>query len=1003
VIDESEHLEPQKGVMGRTKSSSKLVTFIRRSTGTCGVGAGANHKNSLNRGRSGVGPTERNQQGWVRFELTRVIICSSMLAASLSGLISSQAGADSPTSVTNLTASVLSPAAGATTDWTIGFTTSSTGVLVAGNSAITVTLPAGTIDQFANGRVTDTTLGSRITTFCAYTTGTTVTCLIDEGGPTVNAGDTLSVLLTGVTNPTATGAATSTVSTSSDTQPASTSVTLSPAQAISSLSLSTTSTAVGATANWTIDFTTSSTGVMADDSGSVTVTLPAGTFGSSSPRATIFDTTTGNTVANVCDSNGNGSTTLFCDLSFGKSVNAGDALSVMLSGVTNPTTAGSAITTVSTSSDAIPVTGVLTFTAAQAVSNLSLSLTSTAVGATTNWTIGFTTSSSGALPHQGGSTITVTLPTGTTFGSFGGGLVNDASNGAFVSNDCQLSGTTVVCVLGYSDVNAGDELSVSLGNVTNPTAIGSVATTVSTSSDTVQAVAPTVTLTAAQSVTGLFVSPTSTALGAISNWTIGFTTSSTGALASGNTVSVTLPTGATLTGDWSGTVSNTTTGQSGGSCTKTSTSTLTCPAIAANAGDELTVALSDVVNPATTGPVTTTVSTSSDTITASATFTVTAPQSVANLSVSPTSTAAAALANWTIAFATSSTGDLVGEDNVTLTLPSGISFESPSYDVGTITDTTTGQIGSDCANATGTTVTCSVTANSGDVLAVELSDIVNPTASGLAITTVSTSSDTATATTTFTVTASQYVANLSVLPKKTPAGATMKRTIDFTTSSTGALLVPGSTIMVTLPSGTKPAGFGLWSVTDVTTGRVLNSTCGYTSGTTVTCTLNNGDPINAGDEVSVVLHGVINPIFPGRATTSVSTSSDTQTATENVRITAKGPVCRKLSGTIAGTIKVSQCTPMSTNYRSASGAATAFTSGGGVLRWSTSRKLTDVTTGISSPGQGSCAVGSIERDVVGSITGGAASYTKAGNPVLLRMCQGGSGALSLVPGTKAYF
>ena len=91
----------------------------------------------------------------------------------------------------------------------------------------------------------------------------------------------------------------------------------------------------------------------------------------------------------------------------------------MLTDVTNPTATGSATTTVSTSADTKTATKSVTLTAAQAVANLSVSPSSTAASATTDWTVGFTTSSSGAPPYPG-STVTVTLPTGTTFGSYEG-------------------------------------------------------------------------------------------------------------------------------------------------------------------------------------------------------------------------------------------------------------------------------------------------------------------------------------------------------------------------------------------------------------------------------------------------------------------------------------------------------------------------------------------------------------------------------------------------------
>ena len=132
--------------------------------------------------------------------------------------------------------------------------------------------------------------------------------------------------------------------------------------------------------------------------------------------------------------------------------------------------------------------GVIGVTASEAwggpptsVSNVSVSPLSTASGATTNWTIGFKTSSSGALAYPGAS-VTVALPTGSSFGSFDGGTLTDTTTGNGLSSDCfNTTGTTVECDFNFGNsANAGDVLSLVLTDVTNPTSTGSASTTVST-------------------------------------------------------------------------------------------------------------------------------------------------------------------------------------------------------------------------------------------------------------------------------------------------------------------------------------------------------------------------------------------------------------------------------------------------------------------------------------------------------------------------------------------
>ena len=807
-----------------------------------------------------------------------MVVCSSIVVAAITGLAANQASAGSPTSVTNLSVAVASTAVSATTDWTIGFTTSSTGALPYPGSSVTLVLPAGTtFGSFDGGSVTDTTTGNSLGGDCENTSGTTVTCNLN-GGNTASAGDVLAVALEDVTNPTATGSANTTVSTSADTKTVTKAVTFTAAQAPSHLSVAVASTAVSATTDWTIGFTTSSTGALPYPGSSVTLVLPAGTTFGSFDGGSVTDTTTGNSLGGDCENTSG--TTVTCNLNGGNTASAGDVLAVALEDVTNPTATGSANTTVSTSADTKTVTKAVTFTSTQHVSNVSVVPASTAVSATTDWTIGFTTSSTGALPYPG-SSVTLVLPAGTTFGSFDGGSVTDTTTGNSLGGDCEnTSGTTVTCNLnGGNTASAGDVLAVALEDVTNPTATGSANTTVSTSADTLPASAA-FTVTAAKAVSGLSVTTGSTAANATTNWTIGFTTSSTGALPY--------------------------------------------------------------------------------------------PGSV-----------------------------------VTLKLATGTTFGS--FDGGSVTDTTTGNsLGGDCENTSGTTVTCFLnggnTASAGDVLAVALEDVTNPATTGSASTTVTTSADTVSDATSFTVTPAQAVSSLSVAPASTAAGAVTNWTVGFIASSTGGLDYPGATVKVKLPTGATFNSFEGGTVTDTTTASGLGADCENTSGTMVTCFLNEGNTASAGDVLSVVLNHVTNPTAAGTANTTVTTATDTVPATQSVTIGgAQGPVCAKVKGKISGSVTLSKCTPTKATYASAKGLASALTSGG-TFTWATSKKTTVVSDTVSSPGQGSCAAGSIERDISGSVTGGnAKKYAKIGDAVLARLCQNSSGALALVPGTKATF
>jgi hypothetical protein len=192
-----------------------------------------------------VGGRGRHRRRW-----SRILVCSSALAlvATMTGLTTTGAWAGPPTSVTGVTASLTSAAAGAQVNWTVGFTVSATGGLPGNNSStVSVTLPTGSsVGSPSSDVVTDTTTGQSVSYgYCGNPSGTTVTCTFDDGNA-VNAGDTLSVVLYGVTNPATTGPVTFSASTSADTQPASASVTLTAAQAVTGVTATETSTAAGA-------------------------------------------------------------------------------------------------------------------------------------------------------------------------------------------------------------------------------------------------------------------------------------------------------------------------------------------------------------------------------------------------------------------------------------------------------------------------------------------------------------------------------------------------------------------------------------------------------------------------------------------------------------------------------------------------------------------------------------------------------------------------------------
>jgi len=646
------------------------------------------------------------------------------------------------------------------------------------------------------------------------------------------------------------------------------------------------------------------------------------------------------------------------------------------------------------------------------LTGLAATLTSSASGAVGNWTVGFTVSATGGLPGNNSSTVSMTLPAGSSPGSLSSDVVTDTTTGQSVSYGyCgNPSGTTVTCNLDEGNaVNDGDTLSVVLYGVTNPATTGSVTFSASTSADT-QPASASVTLTAAQAVTGVTATETSTAAGAQVAWTVGFTASSTGALegTANSAVTVTLPAGTTFASYNGGYMTDTTTGNGlDYGCTVAGGTSLTCYVFlgqTVNPGDTVSIVIRVVTNPSTTGARTVQVRTSSD-LSGSTAAPITADQAITGVSVELVSTAANAETTWTVGFTTSSTGalDSVADSTVTLVLPAGTSFPADNYSQ--IDDTTTGQLVSSyaCTPVSGSTVACPITpyniVHAGDTLSVLLRGVVNTSTTGPTTVSVSTTSDLPSSTGPLTITPAQSVSGLTVTPSSTEAGVTTNWSFGFTASSTGAFAPYIGHVMLTLPPGTTFGSFSGGWLTD-TTANIATYNCSVASGTTVSCLVYFPPGSAAGDAFTVVLDGVTNPLTTGPTTVSVVTTVDTKAKTAPVTIT--GVTCAKVSGKLTGNISLKKCIPKSPTNKSAKGAGASLTASG-TLTWKKSHQTTMVSASASSVGQGGCKNGSTERDVTGSVTGGTSTYTHSGDYVYVRLCVAGSGAVSLVKGTKALF
>jgi hypothetical protein len=389
-----------------------------------------------------------------------------------------------------------SNAAGAQTNYTVSFKTSSTGALSPADGAtVTIQFPTGFSSSGSGYTVRDTTSG-RTVAQCSLSLGLCYQYW-SSGAPisltgSVAAGDTLAVTVDAVRNGPSATTDTVSVSTSSDpTRTTSSAFTLVAAGAVSHPTVSVApSSAGGALTGWTVRFTTSSTGGLTGAAQSfVTVDLPSG---ASIPCAELrgsqrlVDTTTGASVGSqfLCEfGTGNAvSIPLMAD----SVVHPGDALAVYLQGLDNPADPGTYHVGVQTSSDTTQVvSATFPVVAPNTVATPKLSMTVATHGQSSVYTLTFATSKSGGLSARVGSDVNLVLPQGTGVSGASWTVTDLTSENVLGSGFVEpgvSNSTEDVLALTQGSAAGGDTLQLVLNGVTNPAA-GAYTLTVSTTSD----------------------------------------------------------------------------------------------------------------------------------------------------------------------------------------------------------------------------------------------------------------------------------------------------------------------------------------------------------------------------------------------------------------------------------------------------------------------------------------------------------------------------------------
>jgi hypothetical protein len=497
-------------------------------------------------------------------------------------------------------------AAGATgVRWSVGFT--SPDRLTGGVSAITLSAPSGTVFPAAGScdvgyTFVDPDNGTDTVCTSERITGSTAVVTVPT---TTSPGDVLSVVIDGVTNPASGSLA---VSTSAD--PAVVSLPLSSAHATVPTAVAVSSTSATATGGtYTATFalaealTTSSTITLDGPSGTV---FPSGTCVSG--EYFVYDLITAAS-SSGCYTGAAGSTVT---VSQDVSASAGDEFAIQIFDVTNTSATGSRTLHVRSSTGATTVSdGSATFrlTAPTKVGSLLLQLTSTSASASdVAYSLTFR-AANGITPDWAG--VTLQAPTGTAFenGNVESGLysfVDDTTGlGSSGSGATSNSGATVVITPGTGNgfwAAPGDEVSVLVDGIANPTAAGNYDLTVSTGGDPVTTSSP-YTLTAETPIKSPVLQLSSFSASATEvTYSASFRLTN-GLVTSFSPITLVVPAGTGLppgSGDSDGfAVYNDTTGLGMAALTQISgTTAVVTASVGAASGDEVTVLISSVTNAA---------------------------------------------------------------------------------------------------------------------------------------------------------------------------------------------------------------------------------------------------------------------------------------------------------------------------------------------------------------------------------------------------------------------
>ena len=828
---------------------------------------------------------------------SRLVAAAVAVTSSVLVTFALTAPAEAATHVVTLASLQVASLSAKATDDTYSVSFRSTDPLTTGSSTIKIAAAAGTLFQTSCQAVTD---DATATTSCASPTVTGATAVLTSP-LAVNAGDMVSVRLVGVTNPVSSGDQTLELSTSADPTPVVLHYKLAPATAVTGASLSESADSDGATGvTYSAIFTSPDRLTAASPYAStITIAAPAGTAfpPSGCGPYNFVDATTGQSTDCV-ETQLSGST---ATLEVPFATEAGDVLSVVVDGMTNPATTGRQTVQLSTSADPTPVALHDSLVAVKAVAHAFLQASSYAPSATgVSWSVGFTApdrlTSAGAGADS--STITLAAPAGTVFPTPGSCSVGyrflDPSAG--IDTTCvsvQLSGDTAV-IEAPATTRPGDVVAVIVSGMTNPSS-GSLE--VSTSSDPkpvkLSLSRPT-TAPAALELGSTSAGATQASATATLDLAAPLTADSTVTLsAAAGTV---MPTGNCLSGFYA--VYDLTSGADANLCyTGAAGATVTMDSdIATAAGDEVAFTAVSVTNASSSGTHTFTVTTSSG-ADSTASYKLTAPTAV-KAPVLQVSSASAGATDVTYSVTFQATNGMTGTyySGVTLSLP-GVTWGPGSGDDNswTVIDDTTASVGGGFADYSGTGDSTAVvypnTASGdaiapGDFVTVVGQGTTNPSVTGANTAALSTGGDPTVVSVSLRLVEAAAVKHPVLAVGSDLEGAASTLSVSFI--STDGLTPDWSTITLALAGLGWPPGSGDddgFTVYDDTTGSGASATAVITASTAViTPGTGNGFAAAPGDVVTVFVTPTTNPSSKS-STLQLSTSADPKVTSVKLTLT----------------------------------------------------------------------------------------------------------------------